>query len=160
MTHNNFIRVHKGGNNAGRHKATGKREDQSMMYASNRTTCPSTDLILVVASDLDLAFILAMILREEISHEVLVVADGKEAIDFCHLITPQLVLLDEHLPGIHALTVYKRLCQSFADRQIPGLLLGTSHPQDGSDLQNLYWIKKPFHWDNLLQTVKTLLDAS
>jgi DNA-binding response OmpR family regulator len=121
--------------------------------------CPSTDLILVVASDLDLGFILAMILREETPHEVLLVADGKEAIDFCHLITPQLVLLDEQLPGMHALTVYKRLCQSVADRHIPGLLLGTSYPQDGSDLQHLHWIKKPFHWDKLLQTVKALLDA-
>jgi DNA-binding response OmpR family regulator len=130
------------------------------MYTLNRTTCPSTDLILIVASDLDLGFILALTLREEMSDEVLLVADGKEAIDLCHLITPQLVLLDEQLTGMHALTVYKCLCQSAANRQIPGLLLGTSHPQDGSDLQRLYWIKKPFHWDLLLQTVKALLDAS
>jgi len=130
------------------------------MYTSNRTTYPSTDLILIVASDLDLGFILALTLREELSHEVLLVADGNEAIDLCHLITPQLVLLDEQLPEMHALTVYKRLCQSAANRQIPGLLLGTSHPQDDSDLQRLYWIKKPFHWDKLLRTVKALLDAS
>ena len=131
-----------------------------MMCASTRTNCSSTGLILVVASDFDLGFILSMILREEVSHEVRVIADGKKAIDFCHLTAPQLVLLDEHLLGIDALTTYKRICHCDADRQIPGLLLGTSYLQDDLDLQNLYWIKKPFHWDQFLQTVKTLLEAS
>ena len=129
-----------------------------MMYHHNRIMCASSkNLILVVASDPDLGFILAMILREEIPHEVLV-ADGKDAIELCHLITPRLVLLDEQLPGIYPLTLYERLCRIAANRQIPGLLLGASQPQDDCDRQHLHWIKKPFHWEKLLQTVKVLLD--
>jgi DNA-binding response OmpR family regulator len=128
-----------------------------MRYNHGRTTCASKNPILVVASDPDLGFILTMILREEVPHEVVLVVDGKEAIELCHLITPQMVLLDEQLSGMCPQALYKRLCQSAAGRPIPGVLLGTSHPQD--DWQHLHWIKKPFHWDKLLQTVQALLDA-
>ena len=128
-----------------------------MIDDHDRTTCASKKPILVVASDPDLGFILTMVLREEVAHEVVLVVDGKEAIELCHLITPQLVLLDEQLSGMCPRTLYKCLCQSAADRPIPGVLLATSHPQD--DWQHLYWIKKPFHWDKLLQIVQTMLDA-
>ena len=129
------------------------------MYYHNTTTSATTNLILVVASDRDLGFILTMALREEMPCEVLLVADGKEAIEFCRLITPQLVLFDEQLSGMQAEAIHERLCQSVADRPIPGLLLVTCHPEDEGDWQYLHWIKKPFHWDKLLQTVKGLLGA-
>lgn len=131
-----------------------------MMYHDSTTACASTNLILVVSSDRDLGFILTMTLREEMPYEeVLLVADGKEAIEICRLITPRLVLFDEQLSGLQAVAVYERLCQSAAGRPMPGLLLGTCHPQDEGDWQDLHWIKKPFHWDELLQTVKGLLGA-
>ena len=129
-----------------------------MMYYDRTTACASTNLILVVASDHDLGFILTMTLQEEMPYEVVLAADGKEAIEFCRLITPQLVLFDEQLSGMRAEAIYEHLCQSVAERPIPGLLL-TGHPEDEGDLLHLHWIKKPFHWDKLLQTVKGLLDA-
>src|SRR5947209_8988966 len=106
-----------------------------MMYHDSTTACASTNLILVVASDRDLGFILTMALREEMPCEVLLVADGKEAIEICRLITPQLILFDEQLPGMQALVLYERLCQSVADRPIPALLLGTCHSKDERDGQ-------------------------
>ena len=130
-----------------------------MMYHDSTTTCASTNLILVVASDRDLGFILTMTLREEMPYEVLLVADGREAIEFCRLIRPQLVLFDEQLSGMQAVAIYERLCQNVEERPIPGLLLVTCHPEDEGDWQYLHWIKKPFHWDKLLQTVKGLLGA-
>jgi DNA-binding response OmpR family regulator len=130
-----------------------------MSQSSNEATPISMSLILVGVSDLDLGFILTMVLREEVSQEVLLVTDGKEMIEFCRLVTPQLVLLDEQLLEMDAQALYKCLCQCDPERQIPVLLLGSPCHQDGHDQHHLHWIKKPFHWDKLLQTVKALLEA-
>ena len=130
-----------------------------MMYHDRTTACALTNLILVVASDHDLGFILTMTLQEEMPYEVVLVADGKEAMELCRLITPRLVLFDEQLSGMQAEAIYERLCQSVAEQPIPGLLLVTGHPEDEGDWQYLHWIKKPFQWDKLLETVKGLLGA-
>ncbi len=129
------------------------------MKDHNETKCESTNHILILASDRDLGFIIALTLREETSYEVRLEVEEEEVVEPSRQMTRELVLLDEQLTGKEVLVRYECF-QDASDRQIPVLLLGTSRPQNGSNRQQLCWIKIPFDWDKLLQTVTTLLDAS
>src|SRR5205807_685509 len=71
-------------------------------YNKSNTTeeAPATNAILVVEDDRDIGVFLVEAITQETPYQALLVADGFQALNLVREITPVLVLLDYHLPGM------------------------------------------------------------
>ena len=129
------------------------------------------DFILLVEDNPDdEELTLRAIKASKVTNPVVVVRDGAEALDylFCtgdyagrdRQITPQVILLDLHLPKLGGLEVLERLRADAHTRLLPVVVL-TSSSED-SDIINSYrlgansFVRKPVEYQKFIDTVSQL----
>ena len=116
--------------------------------------------ILVVEDDTDMAELLKMRLISS-GFQVHTEERGLTALDYAVQNDPDLVILDLKLPDIHGHEVCQKLRALYSPRFLPIIMLtGMSRPLDqlrgysyGADA----YLIKPYHWEELLNTVELLL---
>ena len=130
----------------------------------------NVEVLLVEDDPNDAELVLHVLKKNNMSNEVLVVQDGKEALDFlfCRDIyssrdianVPKLVLLDLKLPHVHGHEVLKQIKESEKTRSIPVVIL-TSSDLDyditkGYKLGVNSYIQKPLEFEQFQQAVETI----
>ncbi len=119
---------------------------------------PAPKILVVDDSWTDLTLI-ATSLRES-GFDVVIAADGEEALEKVGTERPQCVVLDVVLPKLNGFQVCRKLKQNDLSRNIPVILIsGKNTPldkkwglQQGADM----YITKPFDKDELLMGVRSL----
>ncbi len=119
---------------------------------------PAPKILVVDDSWTDLTLI-ATSLRES-GFDVVIAADGEEALEKVGAERPQCVVLDVVLPKLNGFQVCRKLKQNELSRNIPVILIsGKNTPldkkwglQQGADL----YITKPFDKEELLMGVRSL----
>src|SRR4051812_6263314 len=113
--------------------------------------------VLIAEDDAKQAELLRRYLQRE-GHSVVVVHDGRAAIDEARARRPDLVLLDVMMPGVDGLDVCRGLR---AESDVPVLMLTARSTEDdlllGLDLGADDYMTKPFSPRELMARVRTLL---
>ncbi|MBV1884844.1 MAG: response regulator [Gammaproteobacteria bacterium] len=95
-------------------------------------------------------------------YEVIEAADGQEAFDLAKLGKVDLVLSDVNMPIMDGITLIKELRGLNDYKFVPMLMLTTESASDkkseGKAAGATGWIVKPFNPDQLLTTIKKVLD--
>jgi DNA-binding response OmpR family regulator len=113
--------------------------------------------IFVVEDDADLGLVLLRFLEEEVPCRVVLSPNGFEAMKLVRSITPQLFLLDYHLPGINGLELVDSLRAIPGLEQSPMILMSARMPPDGLEQRQLLAIHKPFDFNTLIRMVRALI---
>jgi CheY-like chemotaxis protein len=126
-----------------------------MLFSPDRTAKRAE--ILVVESDEANREVLQLTLTHETSYQCYFTANGREALRVLRNCTPNLFLLDFHLPDISCLDLSSHI-QNHPRCQNAAILIMTSLEDNSSFLQrNLPFIEKPFSIARLLHTLEKLL---
>jgi len=130
----------------------------------------NVEVLLVEDDPNDAELVLHVLKKTNMANEVLVVQDGKEALDFlfCRGVYsgrdashfPSLVLLDLKLPHVHGHEVLKQVKENEKTRSIPVVIL-TSSDLDyditkGYKLGVNSYIQKPMEFEKFQETVETI----
>ena len=132
---------------------------------SNHQDSPSAEAemsvktVLVVEDDEDIGSFFVDAIKQETSHQALLVTDGYQALKVVHDIKPSLFLLDYSLPRMNGLELYNQLHATKGLEDVPALLITASVPLPRQEVQKckITCLKKPIELDELLQTIEKLL---
>lgn len=126
-------------------------------------------ILLVEDNANDVALTLAALEETELAHEVVVVRDGQQALDYLMRhgsytgrsgSRPTVVLLDLKLPKVDGIEVLSRIKQDPGLRSLPVVMLTSSREE--RDLQRSYglgvnaYVVKPVAFSEFVSTLKTL----
>jgi two-component system response regulator len=121
-------------------------------------------LILLVEDNPDDEFLTRDALRTGgVTHEVIVVRDGAEAVDWIfanETITPDVVLLDLKLPKMSGFDVLERIRGNSRTRGLPVVILTSS--SELQDIQRSYaigansYVRKPVNFSEFVRAVQAL----
>ncbi len=115
----------------------------------------SKPLILIVEDDASMAYVLAECLKTE-DYNILLAAQGEQAIELFEKNTPDLVLLDLKIPRLNGLEVLKHI-KSISSETLVIMLTGHATISTAVEAmkEGAYdFISKPFELDELMHTVK------
>ena len=118
---------------------------------------PDTKVIIVVDDNPTIAHLLLDALEEEEAYDVRTVRDGLRALDLITSASPDLVILDVHLPGISGFELFDRLRAKSETADIPILFISAAMP--GPELARrgiTEYLPKPFNLEELLRRVEAL----
>ena len=94
-------------------------------------------------------------------YEVRESADGRQALDALHLLSPDLVITDINMPEMDGITLLREIRKHPALGRTPVLILTTSTDDEVKASARAAgatgWIGKPFHPDQLSQIVARVL---
>ena len=118
-------------------------------------------IIMVVDDDLDTVEIIRIKL-EAAGYKVATARDGYECIDKCQKIEPDLLIIDIMMPRISGFKVVK-LLKGDKKMAIMPIMILTARTQEADrklarDIKANRYITKPFNPDNILETVKQLIN--
>lgn len=108
--------------------------------------------------------------KHPVPHEIVVVRDGEEALEWLFLegryadrdtsVVPQVILLDIKLPKIDGLEVLRQLRQHPRTRRYPVVMLTTSTEDrdllSGYDLGANSYVRKPVDYNEFVEAVKSM----
>jgi len=114
-------------------------------------------LILLVEDDAFIGTFLEQMILQETFYQPLLVTSGFQALQLIQEITPDLLLLDYHLPGINGIELYDYLHAMKGLEETPGIMMSAHLPIQALAQRSLVGITKPFELDELLTTVEHLL---
>ena len=119
-----------------------------------------TPFILVVEDEDALSTLLQYNLDKE-GYDVVVAADGEEALTLVSELLPDIIILDWMLPKISGIEVCRRLRQRSESRNVPIIML-TARGEESDRIRGLDagaddYIVKPYDLDELLARVRALL---
>lgn len=113
--------------------------------------------ILVIEDNADLGDFFVQALKDETPHQVILVADGFQALRMVRSIKPDLFVLDYQLPSMNGIELYDQLHTTEGLETVPALFMSANAPSDELEKRRVYYIKKPFELDDLLKTIEALL---
>ena len=127
-------------------------------------------ILLVEDNPKDVALTLRALKKCDIRHEIVVVRDGAEALDYLlgqvadaapvPRTLPQLVLLDLKLPKIDGLEVLRRIRASGRTRLLPVVILTSSKEDndliDGYNLGANSYVRKPVDFVQFVEAIRQL----
>jgi CheY-like chemotaxis protein len=109
--------------------------------------------ILVVDDELDILHAVAGILEDE-GYEVIACGSGREALAALSLARPSLILLDVMMPYMSGYEVLDSMKAMPALDGVPVVLMSAVEPNHKRSASWKAFLRKPFHLDKLLATVK------
>ncbi|MBO0796590.1 MAG: response regulator [Ktedonobacteraceae bacterium] len=116
--------------------------------------------ILIVEDDATLGKLLLEVLQEETNYQVHLVPDAETALNMLQTVTPELFLLDYHLPGMSGLELADQLRSREDGKHVPILIMSADLPYVDIAKKQLKSLQKPFDLDAFLLTITELLAPS
>jgi CheY-like chemotaxis protein len=118
---------------------------------------PRVKTILVVEDDADVGEFFVLALRQETPHQGILASDGFQALKIVRSLKPDLFVLDYQLPSMNGLELYDHLQATEGLEKVPTLFMSANLPTGELKKRRVYYIKKPFELDELLQKIDELL---
>ena len=116
--------------------------------------------ILVVEDDIHVGYLLSQTLKETASYRVIFATDALQALNMIHIVLPDLIVSDYHLPQMDGLALIDHLRASNESEHIPVILISGNLPARLPMRKKVTYLKKLFELDALLQQVPHLLVQS
>ena len=123
----------------------------------------SLKTILLVEDDASTAEFLTLPISSEPTYTVLLVANGKEALQILKDIVPNLILLDDHLPKIDGFAFYDHLRSIQGQEETPVVFLRTStplHVVKETKHCEVALLKKPFELEDIVNIIQQTFTES
>ncbi len=117
----------------------------------------SLKAILFVEDDASIAEFITLPISSEPTYAVLLVANGREALQILKDIVPDLILLDDHLPEIDGFAFYDHLRLTQGQEETPIVFLHASVPSNvvkETKHREVALLKKPFELNDLLSIIE------
>lgn len=115
-------------------------------------------LVLVAEDDFNVRLTLEIVLEDE-GFELLLAADGEEALAAARASHPDVILLDQIMPKLDGKQVLHALRADEATRDIPVLVLSGMERGLDSDWPGAHFVGKPFSPEELVRRIRALLPA-
>ena len=120
--------------------------------------------ILIIDDDVDLVQILTIALTNH-GHEVSSAGDPASGFEACRRVTPDMVLLDYHMPGNTGAHLFETLRRNTATARTPILFMsavasGAQVVAEVSDPELSRFLPKPVQISHLLQVIAEMLAAA
>ena len=136
-----------------------KPEDKPMEVQESSQSEDKEHILIVDDDSMNLRIAERML---EDSYQVECLKSGEEALKYLERKTPNLILLDLHMPQMDGFEVNKRIKESERLREIPVIFLTADHNREteirGFREGALDFIAKPFVADIMLQRIKRILE--
>lgn len=114
--------------------------------------------ILILEDDPANRWLLQYLIRRETPYEVLLAANGGEALRLAQRVVPNLILLDYALPGLNGLHVYEQLIAQPGWENVPAILVTAWSDRMEVRASHLRCIAKPYDPYVLLEVLHRQLD--
>lgn len=114
--------------------------------------------ILIVEDDPSIGDMFMQTLVEEHVYNPVLVISGAEAIEIVKEITPDLLLLDYHLPNMNGLELYDQLHAMESMTHIPAILITAGVLQYDIQDRHIFGMSKPVDINKLLDIIAELLE--
>ncbi len=120
----------------------------------------SSRRILIVESDISIAYFLQQALSDETPHHTACVTTATEALELTRSLKPDLLLLNRHLVDGNGIKLYDQLQARRDLKDTPVILLSTTQKYDEDEIgsRDLIGLDLPIDIDELLQTVEKCFD--
>jgi CheY-like chemotaxis protein len=113
--------------------------------------------ILVVEDDANVGEFFVQALQQETPYQSMLATDGFEALKIVRRIRPNLFVLDYQLPNMNGLELYDHLHATEGLKNVPALFMSANAPVRELEKRRVYYLKKPFDLEELLQKIDELL---
>jgi len=115
-------------------------------------------LILIVEDDTDIGPVLLQAITALDRYQAVLVSEGVQALSLVEHITPELFLLDYHLPGLTGIDLYDRLQAQSGLEHVPAILMSADRLAcEPASTRGIPYLKKPFKLTALFALMDTLL---
>ncbi len=125
---------------------------------SAQLTPASLKTILIVEDDPSIGEMFVQTLADENIYKLLLVTSGTQALEIVKETTPDLLLLDYHLPNMTGLELYDRLHTMPYLSHIPAILITAGVLQYDIQDRHIVGMSKPVDINKLLDIIAELLD--
>lgn len=115
-------------------------------------------LILVAEDDFNVRLTLEIVLEDE-GFEIILAADGEEALRAARESHPDVILLDQIMPKLDGKQVFQALRADESTRDIPVLVLSGMERGVPADWPGAEFIGKPFSPEVLVRRIRAVLAA-
>lgn len=117
-------------------------------------------VILLIEDNPNNAEVITLAITSETVYQVQWTSDAEAALPLISQRTPDLLLLDDRLPGMHGLELYDYLHTIPELRSVPALLISaTDYGRDEIARHHLAFLAKPYALETLLKTIHALLEG-
>jgi CheY-like chemotaxis protein len=116
--------------------------------------------IFIVEDDADIGEFLVEALKQETPYQALLATDGFQALKMVRSLKPDLFVLDYLLPSMNGLELYERLQAEEELKHIPTLFISANFPTGELEKHRVYFLRKPFELEELLQTIREIIRES
>jgi CheY-like chemotaxis protein len=88
-------------------------------------------------------------------------SNGEEALWFTKMVTPELVVLDEMMPGMSGMDVLRKLRSDPKTKDVPVIFYSAIEPEDkrreARELGAVAWLAKGYiHWSELIERIESI----
>ncbi|GAC1356569.1 MAG: hypothetical protein NVS4B11_31130 [Ktedonobacteraceae bacterium] len=125
---------------------------------ATHTTQAPLKIILIVEDDPSIGEMFMQTLADENIYHPLLVISGAQALEVVKETTPDLLLLDYHLPNMNGLELYDRLHAMSHLAHIPAILITAGVLQYDIQDRHIVGMSKPIDVNKLLDIIAELLD--
>jgi len=115
-------------------------------------------VILIVEDDADFGDFLCRAIAEETSHHAIRVTDSTQALNILQEVTPDLIILDYHLPNMNGIELYDLLHAKKELEHIPTIMTTAGVLEHDLQHRHIVGISKPFNLNKLLDIVAELIE--
>jgi DNA-binding response OmpR family regulator len=113
--------------------------------------------ILMVEDEPDIGTVLTEVILQETAYQMVLVNDAMQALLVVKDITPDLLILNYHLPHMNGIELYDRLHAITGLEQVPTMMMSAHLPRHELSKRHILGMSKPLDLDEILATVDTLL---
>lgn len=113
--------------------------------------------ILIVEDDPSIGEFFVEAITEENRHVALLVTSGFEALEIIKEVTPDLFLLDYHLPHMNGIELYDRLHATKGLERVPTIMTSAGVLEHNFQNRPIVGISKPVELNKLLDLIEELL---
>jgi CheY-like chemotaxis protein len=113
--------------------------------------------ILIVEDDPSIGEFFVEAITEENRHVALLVTSGFEALEIIKEVTPDLFLLDYHLPQMNGIELYDRLHATKGLERVPTIMTSAGVLEHNFQNRHIVGISKPVELNKLLDLIEELL---